>query len=55
MSDLIVTKLMLLSWAWVVSWSAYFAYKEAPANAKTLSAAFAPILIAFALFMLFVW
>lgn len=55
MTDIILMKLLILALCWIAGWTIYFANQCKPANLKNMSIAFAPILIYFMWFMIFVW
>ena len=52
---MIKLKLFILSGLWSVGWAAHFAATDAAVNAMNLGIAFAPGIVYFLWFMLFVW
>lgn len=52
---MIKLKLFILGFLWTMGWATHFAATDAAVNAMNLGIAFAPLIVWFLWFMLFVW
>jgi hypothetical protein len=54
-TKMIKLKLFILGFLWTMGWATHFAATDAAVNAMNLGIAFAPLIVWFLWFMLFVW